>query len=190
MQLFAHRGVSDLAPENSVEAFSLALDQQCDGIELDVRLMSGVVVVMHDARVNRTTNGTGLVDQFTSEQWQQLDIPYYGTILSAHSTNKKGEIYLLGMGGKLLHSIDNGEHWQQLQLPSQTILHGACTTHDDSILLTGLGGQIFIVRGDKITHIPFSGRQHLSTPICASDHYQVAGEGGVYTLDQSSISVD
>ncbi len=73
MQLFAHRGISDLAPENSVEAFSLALDQQCDGIELDVRLMSGVVVVMHDARVNRTTNGTGLVDQFTSEQWQQLD---------------------------------------------------------------------------------------------------------------------
>jgi photosystem II stability/assembly factor-like uncharacterized protein len=131
-----------------------------------------------------------LFRSINGEQWQQLDIPYYGTILSAHTTNKKGEIYLLGMGGKLLHSIDNGEHWQQLQLPSQTILQGACTTHDDSILLTGLGGQIFIVRGDKITHIPFSGRQHLSTPICASDHYQVAGEGGVYTLDQSSISVD
>jgi len=73
MQLFAHRGASDLAPENSIRAFQLALDQQCDGIELDVRLMSGQVVVMHDATVDRTTNGTGLVDQLTLEQWQQLD---------------------------------------------------------------------------------------------------------------------
>ena len=74
MQLFAHRGVSDLAPENSMAAFQLALDQQCDGIELDVRLMSGQVVVMHDASVDRTTNGTGLVSQFSLEQWQQLDV--------------------------------------------------------------------------------------------------------------------
>jgi photosystem II stability/assembly factor-like uncharacterized protein len=124
------------------------------------------------------------------EQWQQLDVPYQGTIISAHSTDKDDELYLLGMGGKLLHSTDNGDHWQQLQLPSQTILQGACTTEDGAILLTGLGGQVFLVKGDKITHIPFSGRQHLSTAICSSDHYQVAGEGGVYTLDLSSISED
>jgi glycerophosphoryl diester phosphodiesterase len=74
MQLFAHRGVSDLAPENSMAAFELALDQQCDGIELDVRLMSGQVVVMHDASVDRTTNGSGQVDQLSLPQWQQLDV--------------------------------------------------------------------------------------------------------------------
>jgi len=69
MQLFAHRGVSDLAPENSMAAFELALLQQSDGIELDVRLMSGEVVVMHDI----TTNGTGLVQQYSLEQWQLLN---------------------------------------------------------------------------------------------------------------------
>lgn len=74
MQLFAHRGASDLAPENSMAAFELALIQQCDGIELDVRLMSGQVVVMHDASVDRTTNGSGLVDQLSSKQWRQLDV--------------------------------------------------------------------------------------------------------------------
>tara|TARA_B100000767_G_scaffold272046_1_gene298914 strand:+ start:472 stop:1167 length:696 start_codon:yes stop_codon:yes gene_type:complete len=74
MQLFAHRGASDLAPENSMAAFELALIQQCDGIELDVRLMSGQVVVMHDASVDRTTNGSGLVDQLSSTQWRQLDV--------------------------------------------------------------------------------------------------------------------
>ncbi|MBT3436054.1 MAG: glycerophosphodiester phosphodiesterase [Oceanospirillaceae bacterium] len=73
MQLFAHRGISDLAPENSMAAFELALAQGADGIELDVRLMSGQVVVMHDASVDRTTNGTGLVSQFNHNQWQGLD---------------------------------------------------------------------------------------------------------------------
>ncbi|MDB4001364.1 glycerophosphodiester phosphodiesterase family protein [Oceanospirillaceae bacterium] len=73
MQLFAHRGTSDLAPENTMEAFKLALHQQCDGIELDVRLMSGAVVVMHDSTVNRTTSGKGLVNQFTPLTWQRLD---------------------------------------------------------------------------------------------------------------------
>ena len=73
MQLFAHRGVSDLAPENSMAAFELALLQQSDGIELDVRLMSGEVVVMHDISVDRTTNGTGLVQQYSLEQWQLLN---------------------------------------------------------------------------------------------------------------------
>lgn len=73
MQLFAHRGVSKLAPENSMAAFELALHQQCDGIELDVRLMSGQLVVMHDVTVDRTTNGKGLVAQFTPVKWQLLD---------------------------------------------------------------------------------------------------------------------
>jgi glycerophosphoryl diester phosphodiesterase len=73
MQLFAHRGVSDLAPENSIAAFELALAQKCDGIELDVRLMSGQVMVIHDDTVDRTTNGSGLVYQLSQQQWQQLD---------------------------------------------------------------------------------------------------------------------
>lgn len=54
-------------------AFELALAHHCDGIELDVRLMSGQVVVIHDASVDRTTNGTGLVAELTSKAWAQLD---------------------------------------------------------------------------------------------------------------------
>ena len=73
MQLFAHRGISDLAPENSMAAFALALEQRCDGIELDVRLMAGQVVVIHDATVDRTTDGTGLVNQFDNNAWAALD---------------------------------------------------------------------------------------------------------------------
>ncbi len=73
MQLFAHRGVSAKAPENSFSAMQLALDLEADGIELDVRLVAGQAMVMHDTDVQRTTNSTGSVYQLDTQQWQQLD---------------------------------------------------------------------------------------------------------------------
>ncbi len=60
--LHAHRGASADAPENTMAAFRLALQQGADGIELDVRLSAdGVPVVIHDATLDRTTDRSGLV---------------------------------------------------------------------------------------------------------------------------------
>lgn len=73
MQLFAHRGVSAQAPENSLTAFQKALDLKTDGIELDVRLVAGEAMVIHDADLDRTTNAKGSVYQVNQQQWQQLD---------------------------------------------------------------------------------------------------------------------
>ncbi len=70
----AHRGVSREAPENTLAAFRLAETRGADGIELDVRLCrSGEPVVMHDARLNRTTDGRGYVRRKTLEQLRRLD---------------------------------------------------------------------------------------------------------------------
>lgn len=72
--IFAHRGSSRLAPENTIAAFNQALRTGCDGIELDVRLCaSGEVVVCHDAKVDRTTNGRGWVSGMTLSQLKALD---------------------------------------------------------------------------------------------------------------------
>ena len=73
MQLYAHRGVSALAPENSVQAFQLALAEQADGIELDVRLVAEQAIIIHDEDLDRTTNGLGLVANLDQQSWQQLD---------------------------------------------------------------------------------------------------------------------
>ena len=60
--LFAHRGASAHAPENTLAAFELALAQKADGIELDVKLSAdGHVVVIHDPTVDRTTGAHGRV---------------------------------------------------------------------------------------------------------------------------------
>lgn len=72
-KVFAHRGASAYAPENTLPAFALAARQGADGIELDVHLSrDGELVVIHDEALDRTTNGTGLVKDHTLAELQAL----------------------------------------------------------------------------------------------------------------------
>jgi len=72
--VFAHRGASAHAPENTLAAFKLALTQQADAIELDVKLSAdGYVVVFHDPTVDRTTNGKGPLKNMTLAELKKLD---------------------------------------------------------------------------------------------------------------------
>ena len=69
MEVWAHRGASGYMPENTMEAFELAIEQKADGIELDVQLSrDGEIMVLHDESVDRVTNSSGLLKDFTS--WQ------------------------------------------------------------------------------------------------------------------------
>ncbi len=66
MLKIAHRGAKAYEPENTLQAFQKALDLNSDGIELDVHLSAdGHIIVIHDETIDRTTNGTGLVNDFT-----------------------------------------------------------------------------------------------------------------------------
>lgn len=72
--ILGHRGASASAPENTLAAFALAREQGADGIELDVHLSAdGWPVVIHDDRVDRTTNGTGYVSRLSVVELQALD---------------------------------------------------------------------------------------------------------------------
>lgn len=73
--ILAHRGVSDEYPENTMEAFKEAFNKGMDGIELDVQLSKDEeLVVIHDERVDRTSNKKGLVKDFTLEELKKLDV--------------------------------------------------------------------------------------------------------------------
>lgn len=65
-KIFAHRGASAYAPENTLEAFALAMEMGADGIELDVQLTKdGEVVVVHDETIDRVSNRKGYVKDYT-----------------------------------------------------------------------------------------------------------------------------
>lgn len=73
-QIFAHRGASKMAPENTMPAFELAYKMQADGIETDIQLTKDQIpVLIHDEHVKRTTNGAGYIKDFTYQQLLQLD---------------------------------------------------------------------------------------------------------------------
>jgi glycerophosphoryl diester phosphodiesterase len=72
--IIAHRGAAGEAPENTMAAFALALRQGADGIELDVHLSAdGVPVVIHDARLEGTTSGSGWVAGHSVSALKRLD---------------------------------------------------------------------------------------------------------------------
>ena len=73
-RMVCHRGANFLAPENTLPAASICISQGFDIVEIDVRTTAdGEIVLMHDATVDRTTNGKGLVRELTLEQVRRLD---------------------------------------------------------------------------------------------------------------------
>src|SRR5437660_7666970 len=69
-----HRGAAALEPENTIRSFRRAIELGCDFAECDVHLTrDGQLAVMHDAAVDRTTNGSGPISDFTMAELKQLD---------------------------------------------------------------------------------------------------------------------
>lgn len=74
MKVYAHRGYSGRYPENTMLAFKKAAETGCEGIELDVQLTKDdVVVVIHDEKIDRTTDGTGMVRDYTYEELKKFN---------------------------------------------------------------------------------------------------------------------
>ena len=74
MKIYSHRGYSSKYPENTLIAFAKALEYDADGIECDVQLTKDrVPVIIHDEKINRTSNGKGYVKDYTYEELLHFD---------------------------------------------------------------------------------------------------------------------
>ena len=72
--VLGHRGASGYAPENTIESFKMALDMNSDGVELDVQMSKdGVLVIIHDELIDRTSNGKGWVKDYTFEELRSFN---------------------------------------------------------------------------------------------------------------------
>lgn len=73
-KIYGHRGASDYAPENSMEAFNLAYEMKACGVEFDVQLTKdNQIVIIHDETIDRTSNGNGNVSDFTLKELRSFD---------------------------------------------------------------------------------------------------------------------
>lgn len=83
-----HRGASAYEPENTIISFQKALEFKVDGIELDVHLsLDNKIMVIHDETIDRTTSGTGFVNQFSALELKVFGIPTLIEVLEL--TNQK-----------------------------------------------------------------------------------------------------
>jgi glycerophosphoryl diester phosphodiesterase len=105
--IFAHRGASAHAPENTLAAFELALKLGAPAIEFDVKLTSDrQVIIIHDQTLNRTTNGSGAVTKQPLAALRELDA---GSWLSEEFRSEKiptlDEVFE-ALGKKLLMNVE------------------------------------------------------------------------------------
>ncbi len=92
VQVIAHRGGAQLRPENTLLAFEHALALGADMLEMDARVTAdGVLVALHDATVDRTTDGQGPVDALTLAALQKLDAAYRWSPDGGRSTPFRGQ---------------------------------------------------------------------------------------------------
>lgn len=85
--IIAHRGVSQVKPENTLLALEMAIDSNCDGIEFDVQLTKdNIPVIIHDETIDRTSNGKGYISNYTLEQLKKynfgINFNYEGVTIS------------------------------------------------------------------------------------------------------------
>lgn len=87
-RIIGHRGAAGLAPENTLRSFRTALEYDVDAVEFDVRRTGdGVLVALHDATLDRTTDATGPLREWTYAELWSVDagdgasIPTIGAVL-------------------------------------------------------------------------------------------------------------
>ena len=77
-KLIGHRGVKNLKPENTLESILKAFELGLECVEIDVKVSKdNIPLLLHDDTLDRTTNGSGLVCNFTFDQINHLDAGYY-----------------------------------------------------------------------------------------------------------------
>lgn len=106
-KIWAHRGASGYAPENTLEAFALAVESKADGIELDVQLTKDKkLIVIHDETIDRISGQQGYVKDMEWEQLRKLNvnrtIPGYRPV----SIPTLEEVYQLLQGTEITINVE------------------------------------------------------------------------------------
>lgn len=111
--VFGHRGVPDEAPENTLAGFGRAVEMGLDGVELDVQLCgSGELVIIHDEKVDKLTDGSGAIKELSFDALRALDAGAKFSERSEISEDFSGEKIptleeTLGvLGGKMIVNIE------------------------------------------------------------------------------------
>ena len=128
--VLAHRGGADALPEHTLAAYLRALDEGADGLECDVRLTrDGHLVCVHDRRLNRTSNGRGLVSAKTLAELDALDFGSWHPAAVQHEEIPPEFVRLLTLDRLLEALRDSGRQVRLLIETKHPSRYGAEVEH-------------------------------------------------------------
>ena len=116
----AHRAYHKFVPENSIASIQQAIEAKIDIVEVDVNTTKdGILVLMHDNSIDRTTNGKGWISDFTFAELQQLFLTKDG-VISTHKIPTLSEVLSVAKGKIILNldikRVDVSKLYQQLKI--------------------------------------------------------------------------
>lgn len=137
--VFAHRGASEAHPEHTLGAYQQAVDDGADGVECDVRLTrDGHLVCVHDRRLERTSNGHGLVGDHTLAELSRLDFGSWHSGRPAPVLTLDRLLRLLREAGRplrlLIETKHPSRHGRQVEQRLVNLLHRHRLTSGDGDL--------------------------------------------------------
>lgn len=129
IEIVCHRGANEHAPENTYASSQVCIDWGVAYVEIDVRTSrDGVMYILHDPTVNRTTNGSGLISQLTSDQIDSLDAGSWFDPKFADERVPRLEPYLRWIKGKakVYFDVKNADLQQLIDLVYEVGLEDDC----------------------------------------------------------------
>lgn len=107
MEIVVHRGANKVAPENTQASAEACIALGVDFVEIDVRLSKdGIPFILHDPTVDRTTNGSGVINDLTAVQIEALDAGSWFDLKFSGQKIPRLETYLQWIEGKAKVFLD------------------------------------------------------------------------------------
>lgn len=149
--VFAHRGASGHAPENTLAAFQLAISQGAPAIEFDVQLTADKIpVIFHDFELSRTTNGSGKIHKHTLEELKSLNA---GAAFSSAYPDLKIPTLdeaLSGLDSNTFYNIELKNHYSSFDVLPKIVARFILKHHAEDHVLISSFNPITLSRISKL----------------------------------------
>jgi glycerophosphoryl diester phosphodiesterase len=143
--VMAHRGGAGLWPENTLHAFSRAVEMGVDVLEMDLHSTSdGALVIIHDETVDRTTNGTGPVNRMTLDQLKRLDAASRWSTDGGKSFPLRGQGIVVPTLGELFKAFPRTRFNIDIKQEQPSVIKPFCRMIRES----GMTGQVMVASFD------------------------------------------
>jgi len=125
--------------------------------------------------------------------WEALPVPYEGSFFGALGKDSDDSVYIFGMSGVVLKSLDNGDSWKQVDSNTRSILQNATVIDGDRVAIVGLGGGLLVEDAKAGVFTPQKlGTRAAFTAVLVGENQQLlaAGETGLRLYDAATKNDD